>query len=294
MTRPAQAGPLLVLDQPSALGLRIRIDGPVNGATAATVEREILIAGSTGTSVDMIMTLVNIDHHTQDRSGYQVRSGRQRRGTLSRMTTAMDTGAHGEDRHPCARPRYRKGLMIVVEVTIIPLRTDQALVLALSDAAGNAASAEITRALRKATADVPPPALVVLDVRDVDVLAAHTAWMLVAFAQGSAERGIRCVLLLQPTNTVARTVLDSADPGTSVPRFATLEQALAEHAGAARASGPTHAPPDGSPTQASGEQVVDVTDMETAQRLLSDSSATATGMCASRPAASSAGCDSRR
>ncbi len=108
-TRPAQADPLLVLEQPSPSGARIRVDGPVDGATAGTVEREIGFAGSTGarsllvdltgvshlasagvavlhrlaaqhrdngtelrlyapagSNADMIMTLVDLPHHTTD------------------------------------------------------------------------------------------------------------------------------------------------------------------------------------------------------------------------------------
>ncbi|MEA5362629.1 SpoIIE family protein phosphatase [Amycolatopsis sp., V23-08] len=60
--RPApQADPLIVLDQPSAPEPRLRIDGPIDGATAATVEHEILTAGSTGAR-SLTVDLTGVTH----------------------------------------------------------------------------------------------------------------------------------------------------------------------------------------------------------------------------------------
>ncbi|MBB4682911.1 SpoIIE family protein phosphatase [Amycolatopsis jiangsuensis] len=59
--RSAQADPLLVLEQPSTSGARFRIDGPVDGATAGTVEREISFAGSTGAR-SLLLDLTGVSH----------------------------------------------------------------------------------------------------------------------------------------------------------------------------------------------------------------------------------------
>ncbi len=59
--RSAQADPALVLEQPSASGARWRIDGPVDGATADTVERELSFAGSTGAR-SLVLDLTGVSH----------------------------------------------------------------------------------------------------------------------------------------------------------------------------------------------------------------------------------------
>ncbi|EOD66740.1 SpoIIE family protein phosphatase [Amycolatopsis vancoresmycina] len=60
--RPApQADPLIILDQPSAPRPRIRVDGPIDGATAGTVEHEILAAGATGAR-SLTVDLTGVTH----------------------------------------------------------------------------------------------------------------------------------------------------------------------------------------------------------------------------------------
>lgn len=53
--------PFLILDQPSAPGPRIRVDGPVDTTTVAEFERAALTAGSTGTS-PLTIDLTEITH----------------------------------------------------------------------------------------------------------------------------------------------------------------------------------------------------------------------------------------
>ncbi|WP_285750479.1 ANTAR domain-containing protein [Lentzea sp. NBRC 105346] len=98
---------------------------------------------------------------------------------------------------------------------------EQALVLRLSgvfepDAAGT---------LADATATLPPPALVVLDLRELEQLPAAGVRTLDAFVQSHLTRGVRCALVVEPVGAVA-CVLDTADPGGALPRYADLESAL--------------------------------------------------------------------
>ncbi|MEA5361001.1 helix-turn-helix transcriptional regulator [Amycolatopsis sp., V23-08] len=140
-------------------------------------------------------------------------------------------------------------------VTVIPLWTGQSLVLAVSDAAG---PADFPAALLTATAGIPLPPLVVLDLRDVRVLPVHAARAVVAFVRTAADSGTRCVLLPDSANAAARAVLDVVDPAKAVPRAATLEQAL----GGARTE---------QPSAAGGRTVHDVADTGAAEELLNAS-----------------------
>ncbi|AGL14828.1 SpoIIE family protein phosphatase [Actinoplanes sp. N902-109] len=59
--RPAQADPLLLLEQPWSPTPRIRIDGPVDAATADQVERALRAAGAAGTR-DLIVDVTGVSH----------------------------------------------------------------------------------------------------------------------------------------------------------------------------------------------------------------------------------------
>ena len=111
---------------------------------------------------------------------------------------------------------------VAVEATTV----QQALVLRLSGALTLETAPETTQALLDATALPSPPSLLVLDIRNMDLLSAAGLSVLRTFIESRAERGIRANLLVTPGNPVAR-VLDIADPGSNLPRFTELEQALA-------------------------------------------------------------------
>ncbi|HWC78854.1 MAG TPA: helix-turn-helix domain-containing protein [Pseudonocardiaceae bacterium] len=113
--------------------------------------------------------------------------------------------------------------------TITPRRVAQALVLSLPGSLGKADSGDITEALLAADTERTPSTLVVLDLRDVSLLTVQAARALLAFSHARAARGVQCVLVPNPASAAVRVVLDSVDPGVSVPRFATVESALAEH-----------------------------------------------------------------
>ncbi|WP_285635186.1 AraC family transcriptional regulator [Lentzea sp. NBRC 102530] len=99
------------------------------------------------------------------------------------------------------------------------------LVLTLPRAVGELGSGLLATALAEAV--VPAATLVVLDLRGVALVSVHTARTLLAFADGRADRGVECVLVPDPASTAVSVVLDAVDPGASVPRCGTVDQALA-------------------------------------------------------------------
>ncbi|WP_459712232.1 helix-turn-helix transcriptional regulator [Actinophytocola sp. KF-1] len=84
--------------------------------------------------------------------------------------------------------------------------------------------------LGRVTADAGAPAAVVVDVLGLDLLTVRDARELVAFAGECGGRGVDCVLVA-PSTGATTVVLDGAGPDGSLPRFATLRDALA-HLGA--------------------------------------------------------------
>ncbi len=79
--------------------------------------------------------------------------------------------------------------------------------------------------LLRVTTDAGAPPVVVVDVLGVDLLTVRDAGALVAFAGVCAGRRIDCALVAPPTGAAA-VVLDSADPGDLLPRFATVDDAI--------------------------------------------------------------------
>ncbi|SER49287.1 helix-turn-helix domain-containing protein [Lentzea albida] len=124
-------------------------------------------------------------------------------------------------------------------VTIRPRQVGDALVLTLLDSVGAVSPALLMRTLMVAAA--PGARLVVLDLRAVGLVSVHVARTLVAFADSCAERGVGCVLVPNAASAAVHLVLDVVDPGATVPRFGTLDEALSGRAGAgADPAGPVH------------------------------------------------------
>ncbi|EOD70491.1 helix-turn-helix domain-containing protein [Amycolatopsis vancoresmycina] len=170
--------------------------------------------------------------------------------------------------HPRRTSTCRSGGDTLPLDTITALRTDQALVLALSSATSYATGDELTDALLRLTTDPPAASLVVLDVREIRVLPAQVARTLVAFAHTGDARGHRCVVLHSPDAAVARRALDAADPAGTVPRAATLRDALTDSdvSGPGRAAGPAD---DRDELPRPLEQVIEVTGVDAARELMS-------------------------
>lgn len=78
--------------------------------------------------------------------------------------------------------------------------------------------------LRGAVDMMPPPGLLVMDLRELAVLADDGVRTVLAFAAHCAQRGIRCRLLVG-TGSAAAQVWETAD-GASPPRFTDLGEAL--------------------------------------------------------------------
>lgn len=112
------------------------------------------------------------------------------------------------------------------DVRIASRPVGPAVVLTLPEGLSSADPAEVAEELDAAAGQAP---LVVLDLRDVELLTAVTARVLVAFAEGCGERDADCVLLLDPSHTAAATVLDSVDPAGAVPRSHSFDEAVVSH-----------------------------------------------------------------
>ncbi|MFD4639010.1 helix-turn-helix domain-containing protein [Lentzea sp. NPDC058436] len=114
-------------------------------------------------------------------------------------------------------------------MTIRPRQVGDAVVLTIPDTVGTVSSALLAKTL--AVAVVPDAKLVVLDLRALGLVSMRVAKVLMAFADGCAERSVGCVLVPDAANASVHLVLDVVDPSALVPRFGTLDQALAGHTG---------------------------------------------------------------
>jgi anti-anti-sigma regulatory factor/GAF domain-containing protein len=116
---------------------------------------------------------------------------------------------------------------MITGVEVVPLDAEQALVLQVT---GNL-SAETSRAaldkLFDATVTLPPPNLVVLDLRDVDLLSAAGVRALGAFAVDRTRQGVRSAVLLAPESPHAR-ILRAGLPGGTLPVHTSMDAVLAE------------------------------------------------------------------
>ena len=82
--------------------------------------------------------------------------------------------------------------------------------------------------LVRVAVDAGSPPVVVVDVLGLDLLTVRDARTLVAFAGVCAGRGVDCALV-SPASGAASVVLDGADPGGVLPRFADVHDALQAH-----------------------------------------------------------------
>ncbi|HEX8864659.1 MAG TPA: helix-turn-helix transcriptional regulator [Lentzea sp.] len=142
-------------------------------------------------------------------------------------------------------------------VAIRPRQVGDALVLTLPDSVGEVSPALLAKAL--ADAVVPSAVLVVLDLRAVGLVPVHTARTLLAFAGGFAERGVDCALVPNTSSAAVSVVLDIIDPSALMPRFGTVELALAGPAATAL------------PRSVVNSLMFDSTDLACVERFLSSS-----------------------
>ncbi|HET9139249.1 ANTAR domain-containing protein [Actinophytocola sp.] len=110
-------------------------------------------------------------------------------------------------------------------MSVDPTIAHEALMLRLSGAVDRSTAGDVMAALLDATARLTPPALVILDLRNLELLAGEGVRTLRQFADSGRVCGVHCRLLIEPGSIVART-LDFADPARQLPRYADLQQAL--------------------------------------------------------------------
>lgn len=110
-------------------------------------------------------------------------------------------------------------------VAVEPVTMHEALVVRLYGDLTPQTSARVADSLRSATAPLPTPHLLAIDLRELDTLTAAGIRMLHDLARSVAERGVRCCIVFDPLSTVARAVR-IADPQAVVPQFTDLEEAL--------------------------------------------------------------------
>lgn len=103
--------------------------------------------------------------------------------------------------------------------------TDEAMVVGLGGEIdfGNADWAG--HVLRRTTADVMPPRMVVLDLSDVGFLSAAGVRMLYGYAASCADRGVRSCVVIEPEGIIER-VARLAELDRHVPLYAAVSAAL--------------------------------------------------------------------
>ncbi len=112
-------------------------------------------------------------------------------------------------------------------VTVEAATVQQALVLRMTGELTGATAPDTTRSLLAATDVLPPPSLVVLDMRELEVLWAGGLSAIRDLARTLGERGVRCHMVITPDSAVART-FDIAHPSVAIPRFTELPEALTD------------------------------------------------------------------
>lgn len=117
----------------------------------------------------------------------------------------------------------------MTEVIVDSVTQRGAVVLRLSGTLDSSTSDRVTQELQSA-ATRPRAALVVLDLRDLDLLTGDGIRVLRLYAQSLARANASCAVLATPGSTVAQAI-DTADPGHILPWFPDLDQALATSAG---------------------------------------------------------------
>lgn len=110
-------------------------------------------------------------------------------------------------------------------VTLATTATDYALVVRLGGEVDLLTAGPMEVALRDATAELPPPDLVVLDLTAITFFSVAGAHTVDSFAATCAERGVRTHLIVDSSSTVYR-LIQMTELCRRTPMFTTLEQAL--------------------------------------------------------------------
>ena len=95
---------------------------------------------------------------------------------------------------------------MVTDVRITRVVTDDAILLGLAGELDLANADQCGADLAAAVAAAPPPHLVLLDLRELDFLAAAGVRALLSFADDCAQRGLRAALVLDGASNVQRLV----------------------------------------------------------------------------------------
>jgi anti-anti-sigma factor len=111
------------------------------------------------------------------------------------------------------------------QVEITSTLTDSSLMLHLRGPLDLRTAHQARPLLVQAVDALPPPALLVLDLRDLSHLAAIGVGILTGLADRCAQKGVTTHLVADPDSTIYR-VLQIAEHTHRIPIFATLELAL--------------------------------------------------------------------
>ncbi|MER7864044.1 ANTAR domain-containing protein [Amycolatopsis japonica] len=111
------------------------------------------------------------------------------------------------------------------DVLITPLNVESALVLSFSGAVSAGTGPDLASRLGDVVAVLPPPPLVVLDLRMVTELSAAGARVLVEFARSRTEEGVRFAAVLG-SGSVASRVLRLQSSDAVLPVYASVDAAV--------------------------------------------------------------------
>ncbi|WP_290052567.1 ANTAR domain-containing protein [Amycolatopsis solani] len=114
---------------------------------------------------------------------------------------------------------------MVSEVDVVPVTAEQAFLLRVSGTLNAGTAETVLRKLTDATAVLPPPWLVVLDLRDLELLSAAGVRALVRFATERADHGVRSAVLLDLASLNAR-ILRGAVPAATLPMHTSVDEAV--------------------------------------------------------------------
>jgi anti-anti-sigma factor len=91
-------------------------------------------------------------------------------------------------------------------IIVTPMVTDHAIVLGIAGDLDMVTSPACERALTDAIAKLPPPGLVILDLRRLRFLSVAGIRLLLAFSDACADQGMRACLVLNPASHVQRAI----------------------------------------------------------------------------------------
>ncbi|WP_310973086.1 MULTISPECIES: ANTAR domain-containing protein [unclassified Amycolatopsis] len=111
------------------------------------------------------------------------------------------------------------------DIEVVPVTSEQAFVLRLTGTLNSGTAEVASGKLADATVVLPPPSLIVLDLRDLELLSAAGARVLVSFALERAHHGVRTAALLDPAGVNAR-ILRTAAPADTLPLHTSVDEAI--------------------------------------------------------------------